>query len=56
LIIELEDGDRFIYTLTDPFISFDKLCSKIKDDYYLDLEVEFVMYTAPPIVVITNMN
>ena len=26
LIIELEDGDRFIYNLTDPFISFEKLC------------------------------
>ena len=54
--IELEDGDRFIHQVSETCVSFDSLCAKIKDNQFLDPDVEFVMFTAPPVMVITDIQ
>jgi hypothetical protein len=53
IIVELEDGDRFMLPVVHSQL-LAGIFKRIKEQQYLDMDTEFVMFTAPPLNVITD--
>ena len=53
IIVELEDGDRFMLPVTHNQ-ALASIFKRIKEQQYLEMDTEFVMFTAPPLNVITD--